>query len=134
MPEKLLTIQEVARYLKISEEEVKRLVDIGEIPAYKIGGTFLRFRKEQIEAIRQEISSFETKESPQSLSATQVGPREYGRHPYTDLEKEIKRREPVSRQYDYTFFERLRDLWYFSDFYIVSALIVAAVVYIIVKV
>ena len=32
MPEKLLSIKEVSEALKISEEEVKRLVDIGEIP------------------------------------------------------------------------------------------------------
>ena len=62
MPEKLMTIKEVADFLKISEEEVKRLVDIGEIPAYRIGDTFLRFRKEQLDAVRTEVSKIEEEE------------------------------------------------------------------------
>ena len=51
MPEKLLTLEEASDLLGISEEEIKKMVDKGELPAYQIGGRFLRFRKEQIEAI-----------------------------------------------------------------------------------
>jgi len=128
MPEKLLSIKEVAEYLKMSEEEVKRLVDVGEIPAYKIGDTFLRFRKEHIDAIRQEISEFEEKE------ADAVRVKETGHeHPYTDLEKDIKRKEPVTRQYDYTLSERIRDFFYFNDFYMLCFIIIAALMYLIFK-
>ena len=128
MPEKLLSIKEVAEYLKMSEEEVKRLVDVGEIPAYKIGDTFLRFRKEHIDAIRQEISEFEEKE------ADAVRVKETGHeHPYTDLEKDIKRKEPVTRQYDYTLSERIRDFFYFNDFYILCFIIIAVLMYLIFK-
>ncbi len=131
MPEKLITIREVAGHLNISEEEVKRLVDIGEIPAYKIGGTFLRFRKDQIDAIRSEISSVEAEEPEHGKAALDA----HGRppHPYTDLEKDIKRKEPLTRQYDYTALERVRDFFYFNDFYILSFVIIGILMYFIFK-
>ncbi|MFH1045385.1 MAG: helix-turn-helix domain-containing protein, partial [Candidatus Omnitrophota bacterium] len=52
MTEKLLNTKEVSQYLGISEEEIRYLVDRGELPAYRLGGTLLRFRKDQIEAIK----------------------------------------------------------------------------------
>lgn len=131
MPEKLLNIQEVAKYLVLPEEEVKRLVDIGEIPAYKIGGTFLRFRLEQIQAIKDEVNSLES--SVEKKPEVSVDAKGHESRPYTDLEREIKKREPVIRQYDYTFLERMRDLWYFKDFYILSSLVIALIIYIVVK-
>jgi len=129
MPEKLLTIREVAEYLKISEEEVKRLVDAGDIPAYRIGGSFLRFRREQLDAIRPEISRIE-EEAPEHAEAILDSHGRPG-HPYTELEKEIKRKEPIARQYDYTPGEKIKDFFYFNDFYILSFLIVAVLMFII---
>ena len=131
MPEKLLSLNEVADYLKVSEEEVKRLVDAGEIPAYRIGDTFLRFRKEQIDAIKTEISEIEEKEPRHSGPA----PDHKGRdaHPYTQMEREIKRREPLTRQYDYTIAERVRDFFYFNDFYIISFALIVFLLYLIFK-
>lgn len=131
MPEKLLSIKEVAEYLKISEEEVKRLVDTGEIPAYRIGGSFLRFRKEQIDAIRNEIS--EVEESLTGHAKPAPDPHGESAHTYTDLEREIKMREPVTRQYDYTFSERVKDFFYFNDFYIISFILVFVLMYLIFK-
>ena len=128
MPEKLFTIKEVAEYLEISEEEVKRLVDIGEIPAYKIGGSFLRFRKEQLDAIRSEVSIVEKELFQQAKPAPTVNA-----HPYTELEKEIKRREPITRQYDYTFFERIKDFFYFNDFYLLFLIIISILLFMIFK-
>jgi excisionase family DNA binding protein len=129
MPEKLLTIREVAEYLKLSEDEVKRLVDIGEIPAYRIGDTFLRFRKEQIDAIRSEVNEIEEKEPERAVIPTDL--HGHPTHPYSDLERDIKQREPVTRQYDYAFGERLADFFYFNDFYLFSFLIIAALLYLI---
>ncbi|MFA5142860.1 MAG: helix-turn-helix domain-containing protein [Candidatus Omnitrophota bacterium] len=131
MPEKLLSIKEVADYLKITEEEVKRLVDVGEIPAYKIGDTFLRFRREQIDAIKADISDIET-------AAAQVRPAPPVKespplHPYTDLERDIKRKEPSTRRYDYTVAERVKDFFYFNDFYIISFILIAFLMYLIFK-
>ena len=47
--EKLLTIREVSLYLGISEKDVIELSENGTIPAYKIGGVYLRFKREQIQ-------------------------------------------------------------------------------------
>jgi excisionase family DNA binding protein len=131
MPEHLLNIKEVADYLGVSEEEVKRLVDIGEIPAYKIGDSFLRFRKEQVDAVRAEIGDVEKKD----LDRVEIKLDSKGKptHPYTDLEKDVKRKEPVTRQYDYTAAEKMRDFLYYNDFYILSAVIVAVLLLIILR-
>ena len=131
MSEKLLSIREVADHLKVSEEEVKRLVDIGEIPAYKIGGTFLRFRREQIDAIKNEIEEVE------EMNPEHAGPvlDNLGKptHHLTDLEIEIKAKEPAARQYDYTLAEKITDFVYFYDFYILSFIVIGVLLFLIFK-
>lgn len=127
MPEKLMTIREVAEYLKITEDEVKRLVDGGEIMAYRIGGTFLRFRKEQIDAVKREVEEVEANEPEYSKEAHDPEARKV--HTYSNLEREIKRKEPAVRMYDYTVAERIYDFFYFNDFYIVSFVVVGVLIY-----
>jgi excisionase family DNA binding protein len=122
MPEHLLNISQVAAYLGIPEDEVKRLVDIGEIPAYKIGDSFLRFRKEQVDAVKREISDVEKKD-PQRLEV-KLDSRGEPTHPYTDLEKDARLKTPAAQQFDYTFAERIQDFLYYHDFYILSAVII----------
>jgi excisionase family DNA binding protein len=131
MPEHLLNIKQVAEYLGVSEEEVKRLVDIGEIPAYQIGDSFLRFRKEQIDAVKQEISDVEKKDP----NRVEVKLDSSGKptHTYTDLEKSMKIKTPVARQYDYTFSERIQDTIYYNDFYILAGIIIAVLLFIILR-
>ena len=129
MPEHLLNIKEVAAYLGVSEEEVKRLVDIGEMPAYKIGDSFLRFRKEQVDAVKSEISDVE-KADPGRVDI-RLDPKGHPTHPFTELERDVKKREPAVRQYDYTFAEKIRDFIHYNDFYIASAVIVAVLLFII---
>lgn len=131
MSEKLLSIREVADHLKVSEEEVKRLVDIGEIPAYKIGGTFLRFRREQIEAIKNEIE--EVEEMNPELARPVLDDLGKPTHHLTDMEIEIKTREPAARQYDYTFAEKIRDFVYFYDFYVLSFIMIGVLLFMIFK-
>lgn len=131
MPEKLLSIKEVAEYLKVSEEEVKRLVDQGEIPAYKIGDTFLRFRKEQLDAIRDEIEQIE--EIAPEHAKPSLDRQGKATHTYTDLERDIKRRSPIVRQYDYSAAEKVRDFFYFNDFYILCFVLIALLMYLIFK-
>ncbi len=53
----MLNINEAADYLGLSPEELRKLVDANKIPAYQIGGVFLRFKKSQIEAVKQDIFS-----------------------------------------------------------------------------
>jgi len=52
MSEKLLNTEEIAKYLGISIKDVKDLVAAGRLPAYKIGGTFLRFKREHADTIK----------------------------------------------------------------------------------
>jgi len=48
MEEEILTIKEVAAYLKLTEKTTYRLVLNDKIPGFKIGGSW-RFRKVEIE-------------------------------------------------------------------------------------
>jgi len=50
--EKLWTTAEVARYLSISEADVEQLVRQGKLTGYKLGGRFLRFRPDQVKALK----------------------------------------------------------------------------------
>ena len=60
--EKLLTVREVSLILGISEKEVMDLAESGKLPAYKIGGVYLRFKKSQVLEYekRNKISSPQT--------------------------------------------------------------------------
>lgn len=55
MKEKLLTTREASQYLGINEGELIGLSERGIIPAYKVGGVYLRFRKEQLDLIKDKI-------------------------------------------------------------------------------
>ncbi len=55
MPAKLLNIRDVAKYFNITEKEVIELAESGVIPAYKVGGVYLRFKKEQLDGIKHKI-------------------------------------------------------------------------------
>lgn len=91
MAEKLLTIREVAYILGVNEKEVIELAEKGDVPAYKVGGVYLRFRKDQIEQYRHTLQN--VKVHPKVVSSRGEG---------------------------------LRDFFYFYDFYIISALVIAA--------
>ena len=45
----IMTIKEVAKYLKITEKTAYRLAGDGEIPGFKVGGAW-RFRHREIDA------------------------------------------------------------------------------------
>ena len=55
--EKLLTVREVASLLGVSEKEVMDLAEKGAIPAYKVGGVYLRFKREQVHNFRRSSSA-----------------------------------------------------------------------------
>jgi excisionase family DNA binding protein len=61
--EKLLTVREVSILLNISEKEVMDLAETGAIPAYKVGGVFLRFRKDQVQGYQKSAYPSMTKVS-----------------------------------------------------------------------
>jgi excisionase family DNA binding protein len=51
----MLTLEEVKNFLEVEPEEIERLVKEGKLHAYKIGGVYLRFRKEEVMNLRFEI-------------------------------------------------------------------------------
>jgi len=114
MPEKLLTVKEASHILEISEQRVKELARKGELPAYKIGGRFLRFRREQIEAVKKEIARAPAGKAREGQKIPEEFPKTGPEAPYSE--------EPS---------ERLRDFVYFNDFYIVSAAVTLVILWVI---
>lgn len=53
--EKLLTVRETSHILDLTEKEVVDLAQEGKIPAYQVGGQYLRFKRDQVETYRKEI-------------------------------------------------------------------------------
>jgi len=58
MPEKLLTIEDLAEYFQVSKKTVYRLLKQKQLPAVRISGQW-RFREEEIERWLQEKQSAE---------------------------------------------------------------------------
>ena len=52
MTEQLLNLTEVKQLLVLNDEEVMKLVREGKLNAFKIGGTYLRFDKNQVVALK----------------------------------------------------------------------------------
>lgn len=49
MTDQILTLKEVAQYLKLAEKTAYRLAAEGKLPGFKVGGSW-RFRSEDVEA------------------------------------------------------------------------------------
>lgn len=49
----MLDTKDVAKYLKISTQQVRRLVQEGSLPCYRISPRILRFRMEDVEKLLQ---------------------------------------------------------------------------------
>ena len=57
----MLTVEEVRNYLEIDQQKVEDLIKRKKLNAYKIGGTYLRFRKEDVLNLRSEFPGSKTK-------------------------------------------------------------------------
>jgi excisionase family DNA binding protein len=58
MTDEILTLKEVAQYLKLAEKTAYRLAAEGKLPGFKVGGSW-RFKKEDIESwIAKQKSSY----------------------------------------------------------------------------
>lgn len=101
--EKLISLHDAADILELSEEELRRLVAEGKIPAYKIGGEYLRFRKSQVEVLRSRIRILKH----QSVPILDIRP--------------AQKAETRAR---YSRFDRIRDFLYFNDFYILAFILI----------
>lgn len=55
MREKLYTVREAAQFLGVSERDIIDLCDKGLIPAFKVGGVYLRFQKEHLDSMKGKV-------------------------------------------------------------------------------
>ncbi|MBL4584246.1 MAG: helix-turn-helix domain-containing protein [Pseudomonadales bacterium] len=61
MNDEILTLKEVAEYLKLAEKTAYRLAQKGKLPGFKVGGSW-RFKREDIESwIEQQKNKAGTK-------------------------------------------------------------------------
>jgi len=51
--EKMLTVRDVASMLGVSEKDVLDLTESAALPGYKVGGLYLRFKKDQVEQYKK---------------------------------------------------------------------------------
>ena len=93
--EKLWTTAEVARFLGINDIDVEQLVQQGKLTGYKLGGQFLRFRPDQVKALK---TTMRFRRNTTAHTA------------------------PVKAPWP----QHVRDFFYFYDFYLVSAGLLAA--------
>ncbi len=100
MEEKLWTQSQVAEFLEVPEEEIKKMVEEEKIHTYKIGGVFIRFQKKEIEVLRDELKPNDKKKSLPDFLNTK------------------------GNECEYTPGEKLKDFIYFNDFYIISIIII----------
>ena len=89
----LLSQEEVKSFLEIQEKDLDHLIRAGKLHAYKIGGAYLRFRKEEVLSIKTEFHS----EKKPSFSIP--------------------------------WFVRIWDFWRLNNFYIVSLLLIAVLLF-----
>lgn len=64
----LLTEEEVQNYLGIDRPEIEKLMKRGKLTAFRVGGSYLRFRKEEVTAL---------KAGKRFVSAEQLGRRSW---------------------------------------------------------
>lgn len=98
--EKLLTIRDVSLILGISEKEVIDLAESQAIPAYRIGGVYLRFKPQQIE--------------------------DYKRKHKQAIDKNKSSRKSSS-------LEKIKDFFYFNDFYIISVAVIIILLFLVLR-
>ena len=110
LQEEYLTIHEAAEILEVGEEELWELVRKHQIPTHTIAGAFLRFKKEDIDAL--EIKWRIDRELFPADKNLHSGP------------PALLKRESFS--------DKLRDFWYFNDFYVVCSALITILLYFII--
>ena len=62
--EKLMTLEEVAEYLRLSKDTVYRMANMGKLPASKVGSQW-RFRKEDVDQWLEKNKNVKRDETPE---------------------------------------------------------------------
>jgi len=90
----MLTLDEVKNFLEVEQQVIQKFIQDGVLHAYKIGGVYIRFRKEEVLGLKYDVL----------LNKKKPGP---------------------SR----SLWQQLWDFWRFNNFYVISVLIIGALVY-----
>ena len=51
----MLTLEEVKNFLEIDQNHIEKYIQKQKLQAYKIGGTYLRFRREEVLNLKSEL-------------------------------------------------------------------------------
>ncbi len=109
LKEEYLSVREAAEMLEISEDELRLLAHEHKIPSHNIAGVFLRLKKKEVEDLKNKWR--------------------IGRHDLFPAGHEHALPEAVEKL---SLREKLTDLWYFNDFYILCSVIIVVLLYLIV--
>lgn len=90
----MLTLDEVKNFLEVEQQVIEKFIQDEVLHAYKIGGVYIRFRKEEVLSLKYDVL-LKKKSAGSSIS----------------------------------FGQQLWNFWRFNNFYIVSVLIISALVY-----
>ncbi len=105
--ERYLGVREAAEILELPEEQIHDLVAQKKLNAYTVAGAFLRFKKEEVNELKRHWR-IERELFPKDL-----------RHLVP----------PEEHHFQEGVVEKVKDFWYFNDFYIYCILISAVLLY-----
>ena len=108
LSEDYISVREARELLGVSEEELWDLIKRHEIPTHNVAGAFTRLKKGEMEVLKNKWR--------------------IGRELFPKPEEFFSHHETVAKP---TLIEKLRDFWYFNDFYILCAVLIAALIYVI---
>lgn len=103
LPSKLMTPEEAAQYLGVTTDEVNRLVKQGALSAYRLGGQFVRFRRDDVAALAQ------------------------GR------QAALRPRPVEAPSHHPTWSERIREFLYLHDFYLLAAVLTLLLIAVLIR-
>ena len=109
LKEEYLSVREAAEMLEISEDELRLLAHENKIPSHNIAGVFLRLKKKEVEDLKNKWR--------------------IGRDLFPGVHERLLP-EAIEKP---SFREKLSDLWYFNDFYVICSIIIVGLLYLIIS-
>ncbi len=106
--EDYLSPKEAAEFLEISEEELRGLVEKHQVPTHQVAGAFLRLKKKEVEDLKIKWR--------------------IERELFPKPQKFFVHQSAVALP---SFFDKMRDFWYFNDFYILCSILIVLLLYLI---
>lgn len=108
LTEDYLSPKEAAALLEITEEELRGLVQKHQVPTHQVAGAFLRLKKKEVEELKIKWR--------------------IERELFPKPQKTFAHQSAVARA---GFFVKIRDFWYFNDFYILCSVLIVLLLYLI---